>query len=100
MLPRRRRAIPRGRLGRAQDLFSRGRFAEAARVFEKLAQEAEDRCMLDRAGDLRLQTARCHLELDNTKRADQEGLHALRLFLRARRPRKVRRLLPKMMPAL
>jgi len=56
--------------------------------------------MLDRAGDLRLRAARCYLELDNTKRADQEGLYALRLFLSARRPRKVRRLLPKMVAAL
>jgi len=56
--------------------------------------------MLDRAGDLRLQAARCYLELKNTERADQEDLRALRLFLRAHRPRKVRRLLPKMVAAL
>ena len=56
--------------------------------------------MLDRAGDLHLQAARCHLQLDDMERADQEGLHALRLFLRARRPLKVRRLLPKMVAVL
>jgi thioredoxin-like negative regulator of GroEL/DNA-directed RNA polymerase subunit RPC12/RpoP len=100
MLLRRRRPAPRRRLGRAQELLRRGNFVEAAQVFEKLAQEAEDRGMLDRAGDSRLQAARCYLELNNTERADQEGLHALRLFLRARRPRKVRRLLPKMVAAL
>lgn len=100
MLPRRRRPVLRRRLGRGQELFRRGKFAEATRIFERLAQEAEDRGMLDRAGDLRLQAARCYLELKNTERADQEGLRALRLFLRAHRPRKVRRLLPKMVAAL
>ena len=100
MLPRRRRPVLRRRLGRGQELFRRGKFAEATRIFEWLAQEAEDRGMLDRAGDLRLQAARCYLELKNTERADQEGLRALRLFLRAHRPRKVRRLLPKMVAAL
>jgi len=100
MLLRRRRPAPRRRLGRAQELFRRGKFADAARIFAKLAQEAEDRDMLDRAGDLCLQAARCYLKLDNKERADQEGLRALRLFLRARRPRKVRRLLPKMVAVL
>ena len=56
--------------------------------------------MLDRAGDLRLQLARCHIQLGTTERADREGLHALHLFLRARRPMKVRRLLPRMVSVL
>jgi len=95
-----RRIGPRRRLARAHELFNRGKFVEAARIFEDLAQEAEERGMLDRAGDLRLQAGRCYLKLDNIERADQEGMKALRLFLRARRPRKVQRLLPKMIAAL
>jgi len=95
-----RRIGPRRKLGRAKELLNGGKFDEAARIFENLAQEAEGRGMLDRAGDLRLQAARCYIQLNNIERADQEGTRALRLFLRARRPRKVRRLLPKMVAAL
>jgi thioredoxin-like negative regulator of GroEL len=97
---RRRRVAARQRLVRARALFDGGEFAAAAPIFEELAQAAESHGMLDRAGDLRLQLARCHIQLGNTERADQEGLHALRLFLRARRPMKVRRLLPKMVSVL
>ncbi len=95
-----RRIGPRRKLGRAKELLNGGKFDEAARIFENLAQEAQGRGMLDRAGDLRLQAARCYIQLNNIERADQEGMRALRLFLRARRPRKVRRLLPKMVAAL
>jgi hypothetical protein len=56
--------------------------------------------MLDRAGDLRLQVARCFIKLGDIDRANTESMQALRLFLRARRPMKVRRLLPKMLAFL
>jgi hypothetical protein len=56
--------------------------------------------MLDRAGDLRLRVAQCHVKLDDIDRADEQARHALRLFLRARRPQKVRRLLPKVIATL
>ena len=100
--PRRRRPIvaAREKLARARGLFDGGEFAAAAPIFEELAQAAERRGMLDRAGDLRMQVARCHIKLANIERANQESLHALRLFLRARRPMKVRRLLPKIIAYL
>ena len=98
--PRKRFARARQKLVRARELFDRGEYAAAVPIFEELAQAAERRRMLDRAGDLRMQLARCHIKLGNTDRADQEGLHALRLFLRAGRPMKVRRLLPKMVAVL
>lgn len=71
MWPRLRRIDARQKLVRARELFQRGEFAEAARVFEELAQEAEGLGMLDRAGDLHLQAARCYLQLDDMERADQ-----------------------------
>lgn len=98
--PRKRFHRARQKLVRARELFDRGDFAAAAPIFEELAQAAERRGMLDRAGDLRLELARCHIKLDSMESADQEGLHALQLFLRARRPLKVRRLLPRMVAML
>ena len=56
--------------------------------------------MLDRAGDLHLEAARCYLQLDDIDQADDHGLKALRLFIQARRPGKVRRLVPRMMAVL
>ncbi len=56
--------------------------------------------MLDKAGDLHLEAARCYLQLDDIDRADDHGLKALRLFIQAGRPLKVRRLVPRMMAVL
>ena len=100
MFPRLRRMETRQKLFRAQELFQRGEFAQAAGLFEEMAKQAEGSGMLDRAGDLHLQAARCHLQLNNLERADREGLHALRLFLRAGRLPKVRRMLPRMIAVL
>jgi hypothetical protein len=72
----------------------------AAGAFEELAQGAEQRGMLDRAGDLRLRVAQCYVKLESIDRADEQARQALGLFLRARRPWKVRRLLPKVMASL
>lgn len=93
-------APARVELARARELFQQGDFGAAAPVFEQLARGAEQRGMLDAAGDLRLQLARCYLELSKPDLADDEARHALGLFLRARRPMKVRRLLPKVIAAL
>jgi hypothetical protein len=90
----------RHKLAEARELFERGEFAPAAATFEELARAAEQRGMLDRAGDLRLQVARCFIKLDDIDRANTESMQALRLFLRARRPLKVRRLLPKIIAFL
>ena len=99
--PRPRRPGPAmRRLNRARELFERGKYGEAAALFSELAQGAEDRGMRDRAGDLRLRVAQCYLKLEDADRADKEALHALSLFLQARRPQKVRQLLPKVIAAL
>jgi tetratricopeptide (TPR) repeat protein len=104
MLPRRPRRRPLGtarrKLMEARELLERGEFAAAAAMFEELAHAAEQRGMLDRAGDLRLQGARCFIRLDEIDRANRESMRALRLFLRARRPVKGRRLLPKIIAYL
>jgi hypothetical protein len=100
MLPRRRRPRFRPLLRRARRRIEQADPAEAAATFEKKAQEAERQGMLDKAGDLHLEAARCYLQLDDIDRADDHGLKALQLFIQARRLGKVRRLVPRMMAVL
>jgi tetratricopeptide (TPR) repeat protein len=97
---RRRRPRLRPLLRRARRRIEQADPAEAAATFEKKAREAERQGMLDKAGDLYLEAARCYLQLDDIDRADEHGLKALRLFIRANRPGKVRRLVPRMMAVL
>jgi tetratricopeptide (TPR) repeat protein len=100
MLPRRRRPRPRPLLRRARRRIERADPAKAAAILEEKAQAAEEQGMLDKAGDLHMEAARCYLQLDDIDRADDHGLKALQLFIQARRPGKVRRLVPKMMAVL
>lgn len=95
-----RRVRPLRALARAKRLFRQGRFDQAAEIFDQLAHGAEINGLLDRAGDLHLQAARCYLKLEDIDAADERATKAIRLFLRAGRPGKVRRLLPKVMAAL
>jgi tetratricopeptide (TPR) repeat protein len=100
MLPRRRRPRFRPLLRRARRRMERADPAEAAAILEEKARAAEEQGMLDKAGDLHLEAARCYLQLDDIDRADDHGLKALQLFIQARRPGKVRRLVPRMMAVL
>ena len=97
---RRRRPRPPQMLARANRLFGRGKFAEAAPIFDRLADGAAQRGMLNRAGDLYLQSARCHLEMGKATLAVERGKHALRLFGRAGLFGKIERLMPRMVEAL
>lgn len=85
---------------RARRRIEQANPAEAAAILEEKAQEAEEQGMLDKAGDLHLEAARCYLQLDDVDRADDHGLTALRLFIQAKRLGKVRRLVPRMMAVL
>jgi hypothetical protein len=98
--PRRRRPRPRQILARANRLFDQGKFAEAAPIFDRLARGAADRGMLNRAGDLYVQSARCHLEMGKATVAVERGKHALRLFGRAGLFGKIERLMPRMVETL
>lgn len=100
MLPPRRRPGLRPALRKARRRMEQADPAEAAAALEEKAQAAEEQGMLDRAGDLHLEAARCYLQLDDMDRADDHGLKALRLFIQARRLGKVRRLVPRMMAVL
>ena len=100
MLHRRRRPRLRPALRRARRRIEQADPAEAAATFEKKAQAAEEQGMWDKAGDLHLEAARCYLQLDDIDRADDHGLKALQLFIQARRPGKVRRMVPRMMAVL
>ena len=97
---RRRRPRPRQILARANRLFDQGKFTEAAPIFDRLARGAAERGMLNRAGDLYLQSARCHLKLGEAAVAVERGKHALRLFGRAGLFGKIERLMPRMVEAL
>ena len=79
----------RRKLARARELCERGDCRAAADAFEELAQGAEQRGMLDRAGDLRMRVVQCYLKLDSIDRADAEARQALHLYLCARRLRSV-----------
>ena len=100
MLPRRRRARLRPLLRRARQRTEQADPVEAAAILEEKAQAAEEQGMLNKAGDLYLEAARCYLQLDDIDRADDHGLKALQLFIQAKRLGKVRRLVPRMMAVL
>jgi len=87
-------------LVRANQLFAQGKFAEAAPIFEQLADGAAELGMLNRAGDLYLQAARCHLEMGKAALAVERGKQALHLFGRAGLVGKIERLMPRMVEAL
>lgn len=87
-------------LARADRLFNQGKFSEAAPIFERLAKGAAQRGMPDRAGDLYLRSARCHLEMGDAALAVERGKQALRLFGRAGRMGKIERLVPKIVENL
>jgi hypothetical protein len=94
------RPRPRRMLERAHRLFDQREFAEAAPIFDRLAGGAAERGMLNRAGDLYLQSARCHLEMGEAAVAVERGKQALRLFGRAGLLGKIERLMPRMVEAL
>jgi hypothetical protein len=98
--PPRRRPRPRQMLARANRLFEQGEFAEAAPIFDRLAGGAAQRGMLNRAGDLYLQSVRCHLEMGKAGLAVERGKQALRLFGRAGLFGKIERLMPRIVEAL
>jgi hypothetical protein len=95
-----RRPRPRRMLLRANKLFDQGKFVEAAPIFGRLAEGAAKRGMLNRAGDLYLQSARCHLEAGNVPLAVEQAKQALQLFGRAGLIGKIERLMPRMVGAL
>ncbi len=81
-------------------LMRTGQFDEAAARFGDLAQEAEKRGRNGGAGELYLRAARCYLESGDEDRADDCAERAIHLLIKARRPRRVRQVLPKVLAAL
>jgi thioredoxin-like negative regulator of GroEL/DNA-directed RNA polymerase subunit RPC12/RpoP len=77
---------------RAMSLFERGKFEEAAKLFDELAQDAEEQGQLFRAAHLGGQAARCYLQLDDVDAAYERATKALDLFKQAERPGAARRL--------
>jgi hypothetical protein len=104
--PRRvRRPRPAGRpvpepVRQAMMLFEEGKFEEAGQAFEDLAQGAEEKGMLLRAGNLMAQASRCYVKLDDVDAAYDKGRKALDLFKQAERPRAARRVGERMVNVL
>lgn len=85
---------------RARRLFQRGRFAEAAKAFDRLAQGAEERGMVARAGQLNLEAARCYLRLDDLDSAYARAGKGLGFLAKAGRPGQVREVAPRVIRVL
>jgi hypothetical protein len=81
-------------------LFEQGEFEEAAEAFDNLAQEAQDRGMVFQAANLTIQSARCHLRLDDLDSAYDRGMKGLELFKLAERPGAGKRLGERMVKIL
>ncbi len=96
--PRRRRVSPI--VAEVERLMQAGEFDKAAERFYTLAQEAEKRGRSGGAGELYLRAARCYLEAGNVDRADDCAEQAIHLLIKARRVRRVRQVLPKVLRAL
>lgn len=79
---------------KARQLLSKGRFAEAAAAFDRLAQGAEERGMVARAGQLNLEAARCYLRLDDLDSAYARARKGLGFLAKVGRPGRVREVAP------
>lgn len=95
LAPRARRA-----LAHANKLMADGQFAEAAKIFGRLSEEAKERGMLVRAADLALQASRARFAADDATAAVEQAKDALRLFVRGGRAGRVPPVLSKMTAAL
>jgi tetratricopeptide (TPR) repeat protein len=81
-------------------LLEQGKFEEAAKLFDQLAQDAEEQGQIVRAAHLMCQAARGYLQLDEVDAAYERGMKALDILKRAERPGAARRLGEKMAQAL
>jgi hypothetical protein len=87
-------------LARANRLFSQGQFAEAAAIFQRLADGAERRGILVRAAELYLQASRAHLSADAVEPTVDTARRALHLLARGGRPGRVPQVLSRICEAL
>lgn len=99
-------APPGGRLhvppavAEAERAMRAGRFSEAAGQFDQLACGAQEWAMTGAAAEMYLRAARCYVELDDLEQADDRAERAIDLFIEARRPARVRQVLPRALAAL
>jgi hypothetical protein len=76
---------PRELLAEAHSLEASGKYADAAALFAQLADEAFQRGMPDRAGNLNLQAARCYASGGDSASALARARAGLRLLVQAER---------------
>jgi hypothetical protein len=77
-----------------------GRFAEAAKVFERLSDRAKRFDMPLRAAGLDLQAARAHLAADDAEAGRDRAAEAFRWFVRGGRAKRVPQVLNRVQAAL
>lgn len=87
-------------IAQAERTMRAGRFSDAAGQFDELARGAEEQAMAGAAAELYLRAARCYVEMDDLERADDRAEKAIDLFIEARRPARVRQVLPRALAAL
>lgn len=87
-------------LARAHSLVEDEKFAEAAGIFERLAQAAKRRGLLVSAGELTLQAAWARFAADEVEAAVDRGGEALRLLVRGGSVGRVSSVLARMTAAL
>ncbi len=92
--------IARQALIRANELMSGSQFAEAAGIFGRLSDEAQQRGMPIRAADLSLQASRAHFAAGAVEAALDRASRALWLFVAGGRPGRIPIVLPRMTAAL
>jgi hypothetical protein len=85
---------------RANRLMANGQFADAALIFEHLAEKAKDHGMVARAADLTLQASRACFAGDDIDAALKHAKESFRLLARGGRAGRVPLLLSKMTAAL
>ncbi len=85
---------------RANHLMTSARFAEAAEIFERLAEKAKEHGMVARAADLTLRASRACFAGDDIDAALKHAKESLRLLVRGGRAGRVPLLLFKMTAAL
>ena len=87
-------------LVRANRLLAEGQYAEAAGIFERLADRAEQGGALVRAAQLSLQAAKAHLAMDGIQAALARVRRAIRLLAQGGRPGRIPAVLDRACEAL
>ncbi|MBU0492924.1 MAG: hypothetical protein KKA73_29105 [Chloroflexi bacterium] len=93
-------ARPRDQLLQARTLLRNGQFAQAAPLFEDLAQVARQNGRPGLAGEALLRATQCYVRAGNLDRADDLGVEAVRLLVQSQHYQRVAEVAPRVIQAL